>query len=200
MKLISLLLMLFLQHNLFSYLILGLLLLFSQFFLMILLELFPLISQFLLQLLGEYALKGLKSCLIDTSRLLNCLNGLLVDSRRSINRGSTDSNSSGRLNSLRRLRFLHLFFDRPLNWSLNLFDRSLLCCALMVILISHWKLVWRRSLRHLLLLLLYGDGRIISRGWSTEVNRLVDKVAYCSNMFVINLVIVNCPSARLPVL
>ena len=142
------------------------------------------------ELLSEYALKCLKSSLVDIRRLLNCLDRLLVDSRKSISRESTVSSFSGKFNSLRRLRLLLLLFNRPLNWS-HLFERSLLCCAIRVILISHWSLVWWRSLGQLLLFLL-GDYWLISRRWSTEVNRLIDIVAYCSAT--------SCKFTGLPVL
>ena len=154
--------------------------LFSELLLSICLELLSLFSQFHLQLLSKNTLKGLKCGLVGISRLLNSLSKLLVDSRRSINRGSTHSSSSGKPNSLRRLRFLHLFLDQPLSWSGNLFGRLLLGCAKWILLIDHYKMVWLRSLGLLLLLLLLSDGGLISRSWSAEVDRLVDLEAYFS--------------------
>ena len=159
------------QYHLFNFILLLFLFLF---------KLLSCFSQFILQLLSKHILKGLKSSLIDTSWLLNCLYWLLVDSRRSINRGSTHSSSSGRLNSLRRLRCLDLFPDHLLNCSGSFFGSWLLGWAKWVIMIGHWKFVWLRSLELLLLLFLYSDGGLISRRRSSEVDRLFDIEAYCS--------------------
>ena len=133
-------------------------------------ELLSLFSQFLLQLLSKYTLKGFKSSLIDINWLLFWRNGLLASYMRSINRGSTYSSSSGRLNSLRRLRLLCLFYSQIRWW--------LLCCAIWVILIGCWKLVCLRGLD--LLLLLLDDGGLFSRRGSCEVDWLFDIIVYCS--------------------
>ena len=143
--------------------------------------LFELLSCFT-ELLSKYALKGQKSSLVGIKRLLSCLDGLLVDSRRSINRGSVNSSSSSRLNSLRRLRFLDLFLDNLLSWS-GLFGSLLPGWTKWLIMIGHWKFVWLRSLGLLLILLLYDDSGLLSRRGSTKVDRLVNHVAYCSTQF-----------------
>ena len=155
-----------------------------------------LLSEFFLQLLRKYALKGLKSSLIDISWLLDCPNGLLVNSRISINRGSTQSSSFGRLNSLRRLRLLCLFFDRSLN-CIDHYKRFLLRCAFLVIRISHLMLVWLRIIE-LNFLFFLDDGGIISRRGSTKVDRLVNQVAYLSNICV--FIAFTVPPAGLPIL
>ena len=95
------------SKNVLLVLLLELLLLLTE----LLSELLFLISE----LLSKYVLKGMESSLGGIGRVLNCLNELLVDSSRSINRGRTHSRPSSRLDSLRRLRILHLFVDRPLN-------------------------------------------------------------------------------------
>ena len=151
--------------GLFLQLLLQLLSLFSK----LLLNLLSLFSKFILQLPSKYALNGLKHILVGIRRLLYCLNRLLLDFSWSINGGSNCNSSFGRLYSLRRLRHLHLFFNKP---QFYLFGRSLLCCAFRVILISHWRLVWRRSLSL--------HGGLISRKRSSKVYRLVDSVPYCS--------------------
>ena len=135
-----------------SHLLLKLLFLFSELLLGLLLHLLSLFSELLshfcleplfllLQLLSKYALKGLKCGLVEISRLLNCANGLLVDFRRRFNRGSTDSSSTSRPNSLRRLRLLGLFLDQPLNLRAYLLGRTLLSCTKWVILIGLCKIV-----------------------------------------------------------
>ena len=137
-----------------------------------------LFSKLLLELLRKLLYRQKRS-LNGISRLLSCLNRLLVDSGRNINRGSTHISSSGRPNSLRRFRFLNLFFSRwHLSLSANLFRRWLLCSCKWVISIGHLRLLWRRSLG-LLLLFLFGDGGLISRRWSSEVDWLFDHVFYC---------------------
>ena len=169
-----------------------LLLLLSQFCLQLLLKLLSLFYE----LLCKYTLKGLKSSLFDISWLLNWLSGLLVDSRRRTYRGNTYSSSCARLNSLRNLWLLRLFFDRLLNSRSKNLRWSLLCCAMRVILISHCRLVWLG--RHgLLLLLLLCYGGLISRRGSSKVNRLVDVVAYCSFIYFTTSIF---PFARLPIL
>ena len=119
-------------------------------------------------------------------RLLSRLNWLLHDSRWIINRRSTHNSSFIRLKSLRRLGLLCLFFNRPLNWSLNniyLFRWLLLCSTIWVILIDHWRLIWQGNL-WLLHLLLLGDVGLVSRRGSKEMYGLVNHVAYWSNTLI----------------
>ena len=203
-----------LNHHFFKFiLLLSLLLieplsLFSQLLFQLLSQLLSLFSELLLclflkllsllsELLSKYALKGLKSSMIGISQLLYCHNRLLVDFRKGINRGSTNSSSSDRLNCMMRLRFLSLFVDQSLNLRSHLFGSTLLCCATGIIVIVHWMLVWLRSLR-LLLFLLLGYGRLISRRGSTKVDRLVDIVFYSS--LHLNSTMNMLPFAGLPVL
>ena len=108
----------------------------------------------------------------------------------SIDGGSTHSSSSG------RLRLLRLFLDQLLNLSGNLYRLWLLCCTIWIILIGHWRFVGLRILG-LLLLLFLGDGRLISRRRSSEVNRLYNLYIFRS----FNLMsILMCPFAGLPIL
>ena len=128
---------------------------------------------------------------------MNCFNGLLDGFRRSINRGSTHSNLTSKLISLRRQRFLHLFLGRSLSLRSYLIWRSLLCCAIWIIVIDHRRFVWPRCLR-LLLLLLLGDGRLILRRGPKEMDWLIYVIAYCS--LYVNIVKIIEPFAGLPIL
>ena len=91
-----------------------------------------------------------------------------------------------------------MFLDHPLSCSVNLFGRLLPGWAKWVIMIGLLKLNWLHSFGLLLLLLLYGDGGLISRRGSTEVDWLAYIVTYCS--FKYSYTITMHPFAGLPVL